>query len=186
MTTLLPSKVPLKVLIVEDFENDAILVARALGQAGYRVRYERVETGEEMAAALARETWDVVVSDFSMPDFGAIEALRLLRTMGRAVPLFVISDHAGGENAVAAMKAGAKDFLRKDHLRQLADSVRDELAKAALNVDDTAARQLEASLYTVVAETHRLLESEEPSGVLQGHARKLHEAAQQMLALLTC
>ena len=175
----------LNVLIVEDFESDAILVARALGKAGYSVLHERVETADEFRAALARQVWDVVITDFSVPGFGALPVLEIMRQGGLAVPVFVVSSRAGEEAAVAVIKAGARDYLRKDHLSLLGDSVKRELeAAAAKSGTPDGPVHLKPLLQTVITEADKLLQGALPSGVLQGHARKLREACAAVLAKL--
>ena len=119
----------LRVLIVEDSENDALLVVRELKQGGYEVDYERVETPEGLEKALAASEWDVVVSDYRMPRFGALEALRVARDAGSDAPFIVVSGKVGEEAAVEVMKAGADDFLTKDNLARLCPTVQRGLAE---------------------------------------------------------
>jgi PAS domain S-box-containing protein len=119
----------LRVLIVEDSENDALLVVRELKQGGYEVDYERVETPEGLEKALAASEWDVVVSDYRMPRFGALEALRIARDAGSDAPFIVVSGKVGEEAAVEVMKAGADDFLTKDNLARLCPTVQRGLAE---------------------------------------------------------
>ena len=104
---------PLRVLIVEDSENDALLLVRELKKGGYEPDYERVESSGAMEKALAASEWDVVVSDYRMPRFGALEALRVARDAGSDAPFIVVSGKVGEEAAVEVMKAGAYDFLSK-------------------------------------------------------------------------
>ena len=102
-------------LMVEDQEPDARLLGE-LGRGGFDVTYERVDTAEAMANALARQDWDVVLSDYSMPRFDAPRALALLHERKLDLPFIVVSGTSGEEAVVAAMKAGAHDFFRKDKL----------------------------------------------------------------------
>jgi PAS domain S-box-containing protein len=119
----------LRVLIVEDSENDALLVVRELKKGGYEPDYERVETPEALEKALAASEWDVVVSDYRMPRFGALEALRIARDAGSDAPFIVVSGKVGEEAAVEVMKAGANDFLTKDNLARLCPTVQRGLAE---------------------------------------------------------
>ena len=121
---------PLRVLIVEDSENDALLLLRELKRGGYEPEHERVETPEAMEKALSRSEWDVVVSDYRLPRFGAPEALELFRASGLAAPFVVVSGKLGEAAAVEVMKAGADDFLTKDNLARLSATVDRELAEA--------------------------------------------------------
>lgn len=128
-----PSKTdrrPLRVLIVEDSENDALLLLRELRRGGYEPEHERVETPEAMRAALAgREGWDLIVSDYRLPRFGAPEALAIFRESGLEVPFVVVSGKVGEEAAVEVMKAGAHDFLPKSNLARLRATVERGLAE---------------------------------------------------------
>jgi PAS domain S-box-containing protein len=105
----------LRVLIVEDSENDALLLLRELRKGGYEPEYVRVETPEAMEKALDASEWDVVISDYQMPRFGALEALSVFKRSGREAPFIVVSGKVGEEAAVEAMKAGAYDFVSKSY-----------------------------------------------------------------------
>ncbi len=121
---------PLRTLIVEDSENDALLVLRELERGGYDATFERVETAEAMTAALEKQTWDVIIADYNLPHFSAPEALKLLQQSGLDLPFIVISGTVGEEAAVATMKAGAHDYLMKDNLTRLVPAVERELREA--------------------------------------------------------
>jgi PAS domain S-box-containing protein len=115
---------------VEDSKNDALLLIRELKMGGYEPEYERVETPEAMKKALAASGWDVVVSDYRLPRFGAPEALALFRESGLEAPFVVVSGKLGEDAAVEVMKAGADDFLTKDNLTRLCPTVERGLAEA--------------------------------------------------------
>src|SRR5262249_23109260 len=110
---------PLHALIIEDSDEDAELLLMELAGAGYDVRYERVETAPAMTAALARETWDLVLSDYTLPTFSAPEALQILQASDRDLPFIIVSGTIGEDTAVAALKSGADDFLVKGRLARL-------------------------------------------------------------------
>ena len=114
---------PLRVLIVEDSTADAELVVRALRQGGLEPLPERVDTAEAMRAALDRQPWDIVLCDYSMPSFDAPSALAQLRERAQDVPFIVVSGSVGEDTAVAAMQAGATDYIMKDRLQRLAPAV---------------------------------------------------------------
>ena len=124
------SSLPLRVLLVEDSEDDALLVLRALAQGGYQPTHERVDGAAGMKEALARGVWDVVLSDYAMPGFSGVEALELVRASGKDVPFIIVSGAIGEETAVALMKAGAHDYVMKDRLSRLAPAVARELSDA--------------------------------------------------------
>jgi PAS domain S-box-containing protein len=119
----------LRVLLVEDSENDALLLLRELRRCGYEPEYERVQTPEAMEKALAASSWDLIVSDYRLPRFGAHEALALFRESGLEAPFLVVSGKLGEEAAVEVMKAGADDFLTKDNLARLCATIKRGLAK---------------------------------------------------------
>ena len=118
---------PLRLLLVEDSENDARLMLRALERQGLAIEGVRVETGEELAARLDEGSWDLVLSDYHLPRFDGLEALQLVRARDEDIPFVMVSGRGGEELAVAAMRAGANDFLLKDHLSRLAHIVQREM-----------------------------------------------------------
>ena len=120
----------LRALIVDDSENDAALVALELRRGGYDVTFERVETLETMNSALAKQTWDLVISDYTMPHFSGLDALKSFKKTGIDLPFLMVSGSIGEETAVDVMKAGAHDYLMKDNLRRLIPSVDRELREA--------------------------------------------------------
>lgn len=120
----------LRALIVEDSEDDAELLVHYLRENGFKPHYTRVDTGEAMRACLQREAWDVVFSDFTMPAFDAFEALNVLKLTHVDIPFIVVSGTIGEDRAVAAMQAGARDYILKGNLKRLAPAVRRELREA--------------------------------------------------------
>ena len=122
---------PLKVLLVEDSEDDALLLLRELRRGGYEPLCERVDTAAAMEAALEERTWDIVISDHSMPAFSSSAALELLRAKGFVdMPFIIVSGQIGEDVAVAAMKAGAHDYIMKDNLARLNTAIERELREA--------------------------------------------------------
>jgi DNA-binding NtrC family response regulator len=121
---------PLRVLIVEDSEDDCLLLKNELARGGYEVTFRRVETSEGMMAALTEESWDIVVSDHRMPRFSSLGALKLYKEQACNIPFIVVSGSIGEELAVSAMKAGAHDYIMKDNLTRLVPAVQRELREA--------------------------------------------------------
>jgi hydroxymethylpyrimidine pyrophosphatase-like HAD family hydrolase/CheY-like chemotaxis protein len=121
----------LRALIVDDAPDDAELMAICLQRAGSRVDFERVETEEAMADALQRGGWDVVLCDYAMPSFSAERALALLARAQPSLPAIIVSGAIGEEAAAAVIRAGAIDFVSKDHLTLLPAAVRRALVEAA-------------------------------------------------------
>src|ERR687889_218586 len=123
--------VDFKVLLVEDSEDDALLLLRTLRKGGYDPTWERVDTPQDMEAALDGRSWDLVISDHSMPAFSSSAALGLLRSEGFVdLPFIIVSGNIGEDAAVAAMKAGAHDYLMKDNLARLNTAIERELRDA--------------------------------------------------------
>src|ERR687897_721219 len=122
---------PLRVLLVEDSEDDVLLLVRMLRRGGYDLTWERVETPAAMEAALDGGRWDLIISDHSMPAFSSLAALGLLRRKGFVdLPFIIVSGQIGEEAAVSAMKAGAHDYLMKDNLARLNSAIERELRDA--------------------------------------------------------
>ena len=122
----------LRVLIVEDSVQDAELLLRELKKGGYAPLHERVETPSEMRAALERQPWDAVISDFVMPQFNGVEALKLFQSMGIDIPFVIVSGQIGEDTAVQVMKAGANDYIMKDNLKRLVPAVEREIRDAQI------------------------------------------------------
>jgi len=130
---------PLRILFVEDSATDAKLVLRALRGLG-PLQVERVDTRDQMIDCLDQQPWDVVLSDWSIPDFGALPALRVLREKAPDIPFIIVSGTIGEETAVAAMRAGARDFVLKDKLGRLPMAIRRELQERAARREAEAGR----------------------------------------------
>jgi PAS domain S-box-containing protein len=119
--------IPLRTLIIEDNEDDAHLVIRALQKGGFDPAYERVDTAIAMSEALGRENWNVIVSDFNMPHFSGLGALKLYQEKGLDIPFIIVSGAIGEEAAVAAMVLGAHDYVMKNNLPRLVPAIQREL-----------------------------------------------------------
>lgn len=122
---------PLRILIVEDSEDEAILLLRQIRRSGYEPVSKRVDTASEMKLALAQDPWDVVIADFAMPRFSATGALSVLQESGLDLPFIIVSGAIKAEDAVAAMRAGAHDYLMKDDLVRLVPAIERELREAS-------------------------------------------------------
>lgn len=120
----------LKVLIVEDNPDDAELLLLALERGGYDPIWERVESRAAMEAALDRREWDVILADYTLPGYGAMQALKRVQEKGLDVPFIIVSGSIGEETAVATMKAGVHDYLLKDNLARLVPAIEREIGEA--------------------------------------------------------
>ncbi|HVO66885.1 MAG TPA: PAS domain S-box protein [Syntrophales bacterium] len=123
---------PLRVLIIEDSESDAGLIIHDLERAGYAPIHERVATDVETKEALQKQSWDIVIADYNMPQFNALAALRIVQESGRDIPFIVLSGTMGEETAVAMMKAGAHDYVMKDNRARLIPAVQRELSEVGI------------------------------------------------------
>ena len=140
--------VPLRVLLVEDSEDDALLLLRVLRRGGFDPTWERVDTAEAMEAALDGRGWDLVISDHGMPAFDSSAALELLRRKGFVdLPFIIVSGQIGEDAAVAAMKAGAHDYLMKDNLARLNSAIERELREANVRRERRQAEEKYRSIF---------------------------------------
>lgn len=121
--------IPLRVLFIEDSPDDAELQARLLRQAGYAIEYERVDQPDVLKRLLDK-SWDLIISDYSMPHFRGTDALRLVRKLGLETPFIFVSGTIGEETAVDALKLGAQDYLMKTNLKRLIPAVERELRES--------------------------------------------------------
>src|SRR5579884_942509 len=121
----------LRLLLVEDSEDDAALLLRALRRSGYTLDVARVETQEGMIAALDRHPWDVVISDYYLPRFSAIQALAIVKERRLDLPFIIVSGAIGEETAAAALRAGAHDVIRKGNWVRLPPAIDRELRDVA-------------------------------------------------------
>jgi PAS domain S-box/diguanylate cyclase (GGDEF) domain len=125
--------IPLRALIVEDDENDALLLADALRQAGYALYWQRVDSERDMGRAL-NDSWDIVLSDYSMPGFSGTRALAMLREQAVETPFIFVSGTIGEDAAVAAMKAGAQDYVMKGNIKRLLPTIEREVRDARVRI----------------------------------------------------
>jgi PAS domain S-box-containing protein len=122
--------IPLRLLVVEDCEDDVFLLLRILRKGGYDVTYQQVATAAAMKAALTDREWDLVLADYTLPKFSALDALSLLQSMELDLPFIVVSGTIEEGQAVAAMKLGAHDYLLKGNLARLLPAIERELREA--------------------------------------------------------
>jgi diguanylate cyclase (GGDEF)-like protein/PAS domain S-box-containing protein len=123
---------PLRLLVVEDTPDDALLLVRALRKSGFAPEHVRVDTAAALRQALESGQWDIVVSDYSMPEFSAFQALEITRRHDAELPFIIVSGNIGEDVAVGAMRAGAQDYLLKHNLARLGPVVTRELDEAAV------------------------------------------------------
>ena len=132
---------PLRILIVEDSEDDFLQLSRELRRGGYKPAFERVKTAAAMKRALEKKDWDIVISADLLPDFSGMEALAVLRESGLDIPFFLISGMIGEEKAAEAMKAGARDYMVKGSYARLVPAIERELHLARVSGEQRQAME---------------------------------------------
>ncbi len=149
-------KRPLRVLLVEDMEDDALLVLRTLITGGFQPEHQIVDTPAGMKSALDAGPWDIVISDFSMPKLSGLDALALLRKSGLDTPFILVSGTFGEEEAVRCLHAGATDYLLKERLHRLPSAVKRALDEVE---DHRQLRRAEDSLKVSEQRSRAILDS---------------------------
>ncbi len=126
---------PLRLLLVEDSEDDTQQLLQELKKGGFDPVFERVTTGSEMEMSLARQPWDIVVAEYQLPHFAGLEAYDLMRENGYDIPFFIVSRKISEHLAAAAMQAGVQDYVMKDNLTRLCPAIFRELREAEVRRD---------------------------------------------------
>ncbi|HRQ22553.1 MAG TPA: response regulator, partial [Anaerolineales bacterium] len=146
----------LKLLLIEDSDDDASLLLRELQRAGYQVEFDRVETADEMQSSLSHQEWDVIICDYSLPKLDAPRALSILQAGGYDLPFIIVSGTIGEETAVEALIAGAHDFIIKGSLARLVPAIQRGLKDAEIRCKQ---READEALGESIARFHSLFEN---------------------------
>lgn len=170
----------LRVLLIEDNKDDALLVTRALREIGKNVRFNRVDTQIALRDALQESTWDLVVSDYSLPRFNGLVALSIVRELAGDIPFVLVSGTIGEEAAAAAVKAGANDYVMKGNLSRLATTVERELKDAGMRAEHARSQRA----IREIDERNRAIITTAADGILtfdaQGTIDAFNPAAERM------
>ena len=135
---------PLRLLMVEDSDDDAQLLLVKVRRAGYEPDYVRVDNEPDLREALRDPSWQIVISDYAMPGFSGLKALQILRDANPDLPFILVSGTVGEEIAVNAMRNGANDYIMKDNLTRLIPAIERELRESVERADR---RRAEEALY---------------------------------------
>jgi PAS domain S-box-containing protein len=170
---------PLRVLLVEDSEGDARLIALELEQSGYDVSFERVYTATAFSSALSRQAWDVIIADYYMPGFDGLEALRIANESGLDLPFIIASGVIGEDVAVEAMRSGAYDYVLKDHLTRLGPAVERALREAETR---RARKRVEEALWESQRELVAIFDNAPVAMILVDQERRVQKANRTAVA----
>jgi len=146
----------LRILIIEDSEDDLAILLRELAKNSYEIYHERVETSDSMQSALANREWDLVLCDYSLPRFDAPHALEVLKASGIDIPFIILSGTIGEETAITALKAGAHDFLIKGNYARLGPAIERELRDAKIRREHQRAEAALREKERLVSEAQHL------------------------------
>ena len=146
---------PVRLLLVEDSDDDAALIQRELKRNGFAVEVHRVQTADDLRDAIAERHFDIVLSDYTLPTLDAPTSLRMVRERhGEDIPFIVVSGTIGEDTAVEVMRMGANDYLLKGNLTRLGPAITRELKDAAARMErrraDVARQQAEASFRLII------------------------------------
>ncbi len=122
----------LRILVIEDSEDDTFLLLRELNKSGYQTEHARVENKGALKKALLNKEWDLIITDHNMPELDSTAALKVIKKLEVDIPVIIVSGSIGEDVAVAAMKAGAHDYIMKNNLTRLIPAIERELREASL------------------------------------------------------
>lgn len=159
-------KTVIRILFVEDDEDQAALAIEQLRGHGFDPTYERVQTAEDLQSALTRKVWDAVISDYSMPRFNAVQALNVFKASGIDIPFICLSGSVGEEMAVDMMRAGAHDYIMKTNLPRLGPSMARELQAAQSRREHRRMQKAAAHLAALVESSDDAIISKTLSGII--------------------
>ncbi|MGE5642574.1 MAG: HD domain-containing phosphohydrolase [Byssovorax cruenta] len=146
----------LRILLVEDSDNDAQLLLREIRRVGYQIEHTRVETAQALKSSLAERQWDVVLCDYSLPHLDAPHALEIVKSTGLDLPFIIISGTIGEDSAVTALKAGAHDFIIKGKYARLGPALEREMREALVRRERSRAEEALREKERLLSEAQRI------------------------------
>ena len=146
-------KKTIRVLIVDDSKDDKDLLLLELRRGGFEADYKHVQTSDEFRKSLGEEKWELILCDYSMPEFDGLSALRIVKERGLDIPFILISGAIGEDIAVKAMKAGAHDYLFKGNLQRLNPAIERELKEAEIRKLHKKAEEERTRLLKVIQQS---------------------------------
>lgn len=132
---------PLRVLLIEDVESDALVLVDRLRGGGYELDWRRVDTLPDVRAMLSGAAWDIILCDNYLPTFRSLDVLDLMHELGLDLPLIVVSGRMTEAETVAAMRAGARDYIRKESMARLVPAIVRELRDTQIRKERQAAHE---------------------------------------------
>ena len=171
----------LRILLVEDSEDDATLLTRALKKGGIQPVVERVETEDAMKKALTKQDWDIIIADYVLPRFSGLDAVGVLKKTEKDLPFIIVSGKIGEETAVEAMRAGAHDYIMKGNLARLLPAIEREMAEALVRRKKRDAEEELRRSYNKLADTTTQLEKTNKQ--LRDEIGERHKAETQALEM---
>src|SRR2546427_2152436 len=159
-------KTSIQVLFVEDSEVDVELALRSLEQGGFEVSWDRVDLEEDLKRALGSSKPQAILSDFSMPRFDGVDALRLAKELAPGIPFIFLSGTIGEERAIEAMRLGATDYVLKNSMRRLGTVVRRALSEVGERERIRVAEEDRARLVQILEATSDYVCMTDPAGTI--------------------
>jgi len=157
----------LRVLLVEDSDNDTELLLRELRKGGFTPNYARVDTAEAMEKELKTANWDIIISDYSMPNFDGISALQMSNRYSNDTPFIIVSANIGEEIAVMAMKAGAHDYIMKGKLARLVPAIEREIKESKIRARHRGAEKTMYKLSHAIEQTTDAVVITDSQGIIE-------------------
>lgn len=158
---------PLSILLAEDSDDDALLLIRFLRENGYAPEYVRIFTRTDCASALENPAYDLIIADYSMPQFTALNVISMVKERSLDIPLIVVSGTMGEDAAVDTMRAGASDYVMKGSLRRLIPAIERELEEAKMRKAHKRAKKVNQLLSTAIEQAAETVVITDTKGIIE-------------------